>query len=114
MAIFVNNANAQDWILDESGSLGLLSKYITIGGVIDMYIILGSEIEEVVRTYHEIVGRPVMVPLYAFGYHQCRWGYVDLEEIKDVYKDAKSFNFPIDGIWSDIDLQKDYINFSLD
>ena len=61
MAVFVNNANAQDWILDETGELGLLSKYITIGGIIEMYVILGNYIEEVVRSYHEIIGRPGMM-----------------------------------------------------
>ena len=56
----------------------------------------------------------MLVPLYAFGYHQCRWGYANLDEIEDVYLDAKSRNFPIDGIWADIDILDNFINFSLD
>ena len=57
MAVFINNANAQDWILDyedEQGTnmLPLYSKYISIGGVIDMYVVVGDKISEVVKSYH--------------------------------------------------------------
>ena len=77
MAVFINNANAQDWILEDSGNdkMPLQLRFVTIGGIIDMYIITGNMIEEVVKTYHDIVGKPVLPPLFAFGYNQCRWGY---------------------------------------
>ena len=32
--------------------LPLYSKYISIGGVIDMYVIVGDKISEVIKTYH--------------------------------------------------------------
>ena len=34
--------------------------------------------------YQEVIGRPAMPPYWALGYHQCRWGYKDLQEVKDV------------------------------
>ncbi len=79
-----------------------------------MYVIMGSTIDGVVKTYHEIVGRPVLVPLFAFGYHQCKWGYETISDLTEVYSQAWSNSFPLDGLWTDIDLMKNYTNFSLD
>lgn len=46
-AIFINNVNAHDWALLETGSshLPLLSRFISTGGIVDLYVILGERIE---------------------------------------------------------------------
>jgi alpha-glucosidase (family GH31 glycosyl hydrolase) len=37
-----------------------------------------------VEQYHSLIGFPVMPPLWALGFHQCRWGYEDLQAVIDV------------------------------
>jgi alpha-glucosidase (family GH31 glycosyl hydrolase) len=41
-------------------------------------------IDWVARLYQEVIGRPTMPPYWALGFHQCRYGYKDLQEVKDV------------------------------
>jgi alpha-glucosidase len=48
----------------------------TIGGSIDLYVFDGPTQEEVTKQYlGGAVGLPKMEQYWAFGYHQCRWGY---------------------------------------
>ena len=53
-------------------------------GILDFYIFIGSRPDDVMNQYQEVIGRPAMPPYWALGYHQCRWGYKDLQEVKDV------------------------------
>ena len=116
MAVFINNANAQDWILEDSGNdkMPLQLRFVTIGGIIDMYIITGNMIEEVVKTYHDIVGKPVLPPLFAFGYNQCRWGYKSKADLENIYNQMNKNKFPLDGLWTDIDYMNKYADFTVD
>ncbi len=45
---------------------------------------LGPSPEEVIQQYQEVIGRP-QIPLYwTLGFHQCRYGYEHLQDLKDV------------------------------
>lgn len=74
--VFLLNSNGMDIKINDSGSKTTL-EYTTIGGVLDLYFLAGSETDpgEVARQYAEVVGTPAEVPYWSFGLHQCRYGY---------------------------------------
>lgn len=60
----------------------------------DFYFFVGEMglPDEVIHSYQEVIGRPAMPPYWALGYHQCRWGYENVQAVKDVvgkFGDAK-------------------------
>jgi len=61
-----------------------------------------------------IVGKPVLTPQWALGWHQSRWGYTSLAEVKKVESKFRSFGLPLEVIWTDIDYMNDYRTFSYD
>ena len=66
--------------------------YRTIGGVLDFYFFLGPQPEGVVQQYQEVIGRPHMPPYWGLGFHNCRYGYPNLETLEAVvanYSSAK-------------------------
>lgn len=61
-------------------------------GVLDFYFFV-SELslpDDIIHSYHDVIGRPAMPPYWALGYHQCRWGYNNLQEVKDVVNQFES------------------------
>ena len=46
------------------------------GGVADIYVIVGHDPKQIVADFwNYIIGRPLLPPIFALGWNQCRWGY---------------------------------------
>eukprot|EP00878_Enallax_costatus_P026511 GHUV01028453.1.p1 GENE.GHUV01028453.1~~GHUV01028453.1.p1 ORF type:complete len:274 (+),score=72.90 GHUV01028453.1:394-1215(+) len=88
--------------------------YRVIGGVLDFYFFTGPGPEAVVQQYQDVIGKPAMPPLWALGFHQCRWGYKTLADVKDVVQRYKSANLPLEVMWADIDYMDRYRDFTFD
>ncbi|APZ44345.1 glycoside hydrolase family 31 protein [Acidihalobacter ferrooxydans] len=86
----------------------------TDGPTLDFYLIAGPDPQKVLQRYSALVGRPPMPPLWALGYHQCRWGYVDAATVRDVAAEHRRRDIPLDAIWLDIDHMERYKSFTFD
>lgn len=60
------------------------------------------------------VGLPAMQQYFTFGYHQCRWGYTNWTEVKDVVANFEKFEIPLENMWTDIDYMHGYRDFDND
>eukprot|EP00047_Mylnosiga_fluctuans_P004388 m.234252 g.234252 ORF g.234252 m.234252 type:complete len:895 (-) comp12637_c0_seq1:37-2721(-) len=72
-------------------------------GVIDLYFLLGPQPEDVSLQYAQLTGFPAMPPLFALGYHQCRWNYNDQDDVHFVATSLDEHDMPFDVIWLDIE-----------
>ena len=69
-------------------------------GVLDFYFFLGYGPEDVIQSYHSVIGRPAMPPYWALGFHQCRWGYKNLQEVKEVVQMYYGYKVNPFSAWS--------------
>jgi alpha-glucosidase len=82
------------------------------GGELQYYYIHGPNMMDVVKRYHLLTGTHPMPPLWALGYHQCRWSYYPESKVMKVAKGFRENQIPCDGIYLDIDYMDGYRCFT--
>ena len=117
IGLLFNNINAQDLLIqtnnDIENSNNVLFEHRTIGGVIDYYITINDNPEKAILSLHEIIGHPILPPFWSLGFHQCKFGYENTQDIRDVYEGYISNKLPIDTFWGDIDILQNFRIFTL-
>ncbi|KAF9731133.1 hypothetical protein PMIN06_008583 [Paraphaeosphaeria minitans] len=87
----------------------------TIGGSIDLFFYDGPTQPEVTKQYlKSLDALPALQQYWSFGYHQCRWGYHNWTELREIVDTFKAFDIPLETIWTDIDYMDQYRDFTLD
>lgn len=84
------------------------------GGIVDYYFINGPKISDVVEKYSYLTGYMEMPDKKYLGYQQCRWSYVDSDEVIQTAEKFVSENIPCDVIYLDIDYMEAYKVFTVD
>jgi alpha-glucosidase len=69
----------------------------------DLHVISGAGPLEVGEALAALIGRIALPPLWALGYHQCRWSYMSADEVLRVAWELRKRRIPCDAIWLDID-----------
>ena len=82
------------------------------GGEMDYFFIYGPELDQVAQSYHWLTGRPELPPLWALGFHQCRWSYYPEERVRALAQDFREKQIPCDAIYLDIDYMDGYRCFT--
>ncbi|KAF3700842.1 Neutral alpha-glucosidase C [Channa argus] len=77
--------------------------WMSESGVIDCMILLGPTPPQLFSQYAQLTGYQALPPLFALGYHQCRWNYKDEADVKAVDAGFDRHNIPYDVIWLDIE-----------
>jgi len=80
----------------------------------DLYRIEGPDPLAVLRGLAALVGTMPMPPLWALGYHQCRWSYASADEVRAVARELRRRRIPCDALWLDIDYMDRFRVFTWD
>lgn len=80
---------------------------------LDVYLITGTDVKDIVKQFRHMVGRSYIAPLWAFGYGQSRWSYMNEDEVREVVKRHRELGIPLDSVYLDIDYMERYKDFTL-
>lgn len=85
------------------------------GGEMNYYFIYGPQMEDVVANYTDLTGKPHQLPpLWALGFHQCKWSYYPESTVKEVTSKFRELKIPCDAIYLDIDYMDGFRCFTWD
>jgi alpha-glucosidase (family GH31 glycosyl hydrolase) len=108
---FLRSSNGMDAVY---GSDGSSLTFKVIGGVIDLFVFNGPSPAQVAAQYTNLIGRPSLMPYWSLGYHQCRYGYPNLQAVEDVKNNFTAFQLPLDILWMDIDYMEAWKDWTYD
>lgn len=73
------------------------------GGEVDLYVIEGPRLADVIDRYTAMTGRPSLPPLWALGYWQSKCTYYDWDALDEAYNQLSARGFPVDVMVIDAD-----------
>ncbi|NIJ44258.1 alpha-glucosidase [Wenyingzhuangia heitensis] len=82
------------------------------GGEMNYYFIYGPKMQDVVASYTNLTGTPELPPLWALGYHQCKWSYYPESNVKEITQKFRDLKIPCDAIYLDIDYMEGFRCFT--
>ncbi|MDP3311902.1 glycoside hydrolase family 31 protein [Lutibacter sp.] len=83
------------------------------GGEMNYYFMYGPNMVDVVANYTDLTGRPHQLPpLWALGYHQCKWSYYPESKVKEITNTFRELKIPCDAIYLDIDYMEGFRCFT--
>jgi alpha-glucosidase len=82
------------------------------GGQYTEYIFAGSGMPEILSAYTWLTGRIAPPPVWALGYHQCRWFRYTQKDVERIAGRHRENQVPCDAIWLDIEYMDGYRVFT--
>lgn len=84
------------------------------GDNLDYYFVYGPKISDVVEKYSKLTGTMKLPRKDFLGYQQCRWSYMDIEEVLFIAREMRKNKIPCDVIYLDINYMEDFKVFTFD
>lgn len=82
------------------------------GGQWIEYIFAGPDMPGILQAYTWLTGRMAVPPLWALGYHQCRWFDYTQDALEGLGREYRERDIPCDALWLDIDHMDGYRVFT--
>jgi alpha-glucosidase len=82
------------------------------GGQYTEYVFAGPNMPDILTQYTALTGRTAPPPMWALGYHQCRWFDYTQDAVEAIGRRHRQGDIPCDALWLDIEYMDDYRVFT--
>ena len=100
---FYWNNPSETFISLKSTNEGKQLIFLSESGIFDFSFFASLNLEHYYKSINEYVGQSPIPNIFSIGYHQSRFSYDDLNEVKIIDKKFDEYEIPYDSIWLDID-----------
>ncbi len=109
--IFMDNSHRSHFEFDVKKSG--VTTFWAEGGEMNYYFIYGPKLMQVAQQYHQLTGVTELPPMWALGFHQCRWSYYPDARVRELANDFRKHQIPCDAIYLDIDYMDGFRCFTV-
>ena len=112
---FYWNNPSETFISLKSTNEGKQLVFLSESGIFDFSFFASLNLEHYYKSMNEYIGQAPIPNIFSLGYHQSRFSYEDLEEVKIIDDKFDKYEIPYDSIWLDIDHtdNKKYFNYDI-
>jgi len=89
-------------------------RFTADGPAFPLVVIERASPQEVVAALADLTGKIEMPPMWAIGYHQCRYSYYPEARVRQIAGEFRQRKIPCDVIWHDIDYMRGFRCFTFD
>lgn len=98
---------SETWVDITKSPKSTHAHWMAESGILDLIVFLGPKSEQVFEDYGQLTGTTSLPQMFAIGHHQCRWNYLNQEDVLQVSSKFDEHEIPMDVIWLDIEYAKD-------
>jgi len=104
----LNLVGSETWVdvLHDSSS-GVRTHWMAESGILDLLLLPGPKPEQLFEQYAVLTGPTPLPPQWSTAYHQCRWNYVDEDDVLEVDRKFDEHDIPLDVTWLDVEYTTD-------
>ncbi|CEQ39441.1 SPOSA6832_00983 [Sporobolomyces salmonicolor] len=95
-------------------SLTTTTHWMAESGILDLFVFLGPTSDDIFRQYTDLTGKAPLPQYFALAYHQCRWNYLNEDDVLEVQRRFDEADIPVDVIWLDIEYAEEHKYFIWD
>ncbi|GAA5874605.1 hypothetical protein JCM16303_002920 [Sporobolomyces ruberrimus] len=95
-------------------SVTTTTHWMAESGILDLFVFLGPTSQDIFQQYTDLTGKSPLPQLFALAYHQCRWNYLNEDDVLEVQRRFDEADIPVDVIWLDIEYAEEHKYFIWD
>jgi alpha 1,3-glucosidase len=103
----LNLVGSETWVDVQHDSSSVQTHWMSESGIVDLLLLPGPKPEQLFEQYAVLTGPTPLPPQWSTAYHQCRWNYVDEEDVLEVDRKFDEHDIPLDVTWLDVEYTTD-------
>jgi alpha 1,3-glucosidase len=82
---------------------GTHTHWVSESGILDILLLPGPRPQQLFEQYALLAGPTALPPQWSTAYHQCRWNYINEDDVLEVDRRFDESDIPLDVTWLDVE-----------
>lgn len=110
----LNLVGSETWVDMIHENNGVKTHWMSESGILDILLLPGPKPQNLFEQYAILTGPTPLPPQWSTAYHQCRWNYINEEDVLEVDAKFDEADIPLDVTWLDIEYADEHRYFDWD
>ena len=99
----LNLVGSDTWVDVLHDTKGVHTHWVSESGILDLLLLPGPRPQQLFEQYAILTGTTALPAQWAIAYHQCRWNYIDEDDVLEVDRRFDEADIPLDVTWLDVE-----------